>query len=141
MIPRPAALDPTLLPLPLLGRLVPAGFPSPADDYLEGEIDLGRYLIERPAATFLMRVAGDSMSGAGILDGDLVVVDRSVEARPSHVVVAVVAGQMTLKRLRRLRDGRLLLKAENPAYPSVVVGEGHPAEVWGVVVGCVRKMA
>ena len=80
------------------------------------------------------------MAGAGIMDGDLVVVDRSVEAVPGYVVVAVVAGEMTLKRLRRLRDGRLLLKAENPEYPSTIVGEESPAEVWGVVVGCVRKM-
>ncbi len=136
----PLAPNPAQLPLPLLGRLVPAGFPSPADDYLEGEIDLNRYLIERPAACFLMRVSGSSMSGVGIMDGDLVVVDRSVEARPGHVVVAVVDGEMTIKRLRRLRDGRFLLKAENPAYSSAVVGEGHSAEVWGVVVGCVRKM-
>ena len=137
----PVALDPAALPVPLLGRLLPAGFPSPADDYLDGEIDLSRHLIERPAATFLMRVTGESMKGAGILDGDLVVVDRSVEARPGHVVVAVVAGEMTIKRLRRTRDGRAVLRAENPDYPAVVVGEGNPAEVWGVVIGCVRKMA
>ncbi len=136
----PLALDPAALPVPLLGRLLPAGFPSPADDYLDGEIDLSRHLIERPAATFLMRVSGESMRGAGILDGDLVVVDRSVEARPGHVVVAVVHGEMTIKRLRRLADGRALLKAEHPGYPSIIVGEEHPAEVWGVVVGCVRKM-
>src|SRR5215217_8947327 len=129
MLLRPA-LDPEALPLPLLGRLLPAGFPSPADDYLEGEIDLNRLLIERPAACYLMRVSGLSMSGAGIMDGDLVVVDRSVEAVPGHVVVAVIHGEMTIKRLRRLRDGRLLLKAENPEYPSTVVGEEHPAEVW-----------
>src|SRR3954465_1142247 len=96
------ASDPEPLPLPLLGRLVPAGFPSPADDYLEGEIDLNRYLIDRPAACYLMKVSGPSMSGAGIMDGDLVVVDRSMEAKPGHVVVAVVGGEMTLKRLRRL---------------------------------------
>ena len=140
MLLRPA-LDPEALPLPLLGRLLPAGFPSPADDYLEGEIDLNRLLIERPAACYLMRVSGPSMSGAGILDGDLVVVDRSVEAVSGHVVVAVVHGEMTIKRLRRLRDDRYLLRAENPEYPSTVVGEEHAAEVWGVVVGCVRKMA
>src|SRR3954451_17387344 len=134
------ALDPESLPIPLLGRLVPAGFPSPADDYLEGEIDLGRYLVERPAATFFLRVSGHSMSGAGILDGDLVVVDRSLEARPGSVVVAVVGGEMTIKRLRRLRDGRVASRAEHPDYPELVVGEEQPAEVWGVVVGCVRKM-
>lgn len=139
-IPYPVTLDPAPLPLPLLGRLVPAGFPSPADNYLEGEIDLGRYLIERPAATFLLRVSGHSMSGAGILDGDLLVVDRSVEAKPGHVVVAVLGGEMTIKRLRRLPDGRSVLKAEHPDYPAIIVGEEQPAEIWGVVVGCVRKM-
>jgi DNA polymerase V len=134
------ALDPEPLAIPLIGRLVPAGFPSPADDYLEGEIDLNRYLIDRPAACYLMKVSGPSMSGAGIMDGDLVVVDRSMEAKPGHVVVAVVGGEMTLKRLRRLTDGRAMLKAENPSYPSIIISEENPTEIWGVVVGCVRKM-
>lgn len=134
------ALDPSPLPLPLAGRMVPAGFPSPADDYLEGEIDLARLLVERPAATFLMRVSGHSMSGAGILDGDYVVVDRSLEARSGHVVVAVVTGEMTIKRLC-VTGGRTLLQAENPDYPAVVLGEDYPAELWGVVVGVVRKLA
>ena len=136
----PVALDPDHLPLPLLGRLLPAGFPSPADDYLDGEIDLSRYLIERPAATFLMRVAGESMRGAGILDGDLVVVDRSLDAQSGHVVVAVCGGEMMIKRLRRLRDGRVVLRADNPDFPEFVIGESLPAEVWGVVVGVVRKL-
>ena len=135
------ARNPVPLPLPLIGRLVPAGFPSPADDYLEGEIDLNRYLIERPAACYIMRVSGASMEGARIFDGDLVVVDRSLEAKPGHVVVAVCNGEMTIKRLRRLRDGRSVLKAEHPDYPSIIVCEEQPAEIWGVVVGCVRKMA
>ncbi len=135
------ALDPEVLPLPLLGRLLPAGFPSPADDYLEGEIDLNRYLIERPAACYLMRVSGPSMSGAGIMDGDLVVVDRSVRPAPGHVVVAVIHGEMTIKRLRTLKDGRAVLKAEHPGHPSIMICEENPAEIWGVVVGCVRKMA
>lgn len=137
---RPPARNPAPLPLPLLGSRVPAGFPSPADDYLEGEIDLGRYLIERPAASFIMRVTGSSMSGAGIMDGDLVVVDRSIEAKPGHVVVAVWHGEMTIKRLRRLKDGRAVLKAEHPDYPELIICEEQPAEIWGVVVGCVRKM-
>ncbi len=136
----PVALDPAALPVPLLGRLLPAGFPSPADDHLDGEIDLSRHLIERPAATFLMRVAGESMRGAGILDGDMVVVDRSLEPKPGDVVVAVCHGEMTLKRLRRLRDGRAVLQPENPDYPEFVVCEEMPAEVWGVVVGVVRKL-
>lgn len=138
----PVAFDPAAppLPLPLAGRTVPAGFPSPADDYLDGEIDLSAYLIERPAATFLMRVAGDSMKGAGILDGDLVVVDRSIEPRPGHAVVAVLGGDLTLKRLRRLKDGRSMLQAENPDYPPLVIGEEMTAEIWGVVVGVVRRL-
>ena len=137
---RPAALDPAALPVPLLGRLLPAGFPSPADDYLDGEIDLGAFLIERPASTFLMRVAGESMRNAGILDGDLVVVDRSVAPQSGHVVVGVMDGEMTLKRFRRLKNGRAALQAENPDFPEFVIGEEIPAEIWGVVVGVVRKL-
>ena len=125
--------------LPLLGRLLPAGFPSPADDYLDGEIDLAAYLIERPAASFLMRVSGESMKGAGILDGDLFVVDRSLRPQSGHVVVGVCDGEMTLKRLR-LYKGRAVLQAENPDFPEFVIGEELPAEIWGVVVGVVRKL-
>ena len=139
MLLRPAP-DPGTLPLPLLGRLLPAGFPSSADDYLEGEIDLNRLLVERPAACYLMRVFGPSMSGAGIMDGDLVVVDRGVRPLPGHVVVAVIHGEMTIKRLRTLKDGRAVLRAEHPGYPSITICEEDPAEIWGVVVGCVRKM-
>ncbi len=138
----PVAFDPAAPPvlLPLAGWAVQAGFPSPADDYLDGEIDLSAYLIERPAATFLMRVAGDSMKGAGILDGDLVVVDRSIEPKSGHAVVAVLDGDLTLKRLRRLKDGRPVLQAENPDYPPFVICEETPAEIWGVVVGVVRRL-
>jgi len=135
----PVPFDPASLSVPLVGRLVAAGFPSPADDYLDGEIDLGSYLIERPAATFLMRVSGESMTGAGILDGDLVVVDRSVTAQSGHVVVAVLDGGMTIKRFRQVR-GRAALVAENPDFPEFIIGEEAPAELWGVVVGVVRKL-
>jgi DNA polymerase V len=137
--PRPLAAAP--LVLALLAQRLPAGFPSPADDHLEGEIDLAQLLIERPAATFLMRVSGHSMDGAGILDGDYVVVDRSLEPRAGQVVVAVRAGEMTIKRLRRRKDGRLLLVAENPDYPPTLIEEDDGTEVWGVVVGVVRKLA
>lgn len=134
-------IDPLPFTLPLLGRLVPAGFPSPADDYLEGEIDLNQLLIERPSATYLMRVSGPSMEGAGIMDGDFVVVDRSVNPLSNHVVVAVLGGEMTIKRLRKLPDGRALLRAEHPDYPELALCDENPFEIWGVVVGCVRKMA
>ncbi len=87
-----------------------------------------------------MRVTGESMKGAGILDGDLVVVDRSVEPRSGHVVVGVVGGEMTLKRFRRPRNGRAVLQAENPDFPEFAIAEDTPAEIWGVVVGVVRKL-
>ena len=137
----PIPLAPFLatLPVPLFGRWVPAGFPSPADDYLEGEIDLATFLIERPSATFLMRVSGLSMTGAGILDGDYVIVDRSVEARSGHIVVAVCNGEMTIKRLHIVSRGHALLRAENPDFPAWEICEETPAEIWGVVVGTFRK--
>lgn len=129
------------LPVPLLGRWVPAGFPSPADDYLEGQIDLATFLIERPASTFLMRVSGLSMVGAGILDGDYVVVDRSVEPRTGHIVVAICNGEMTIKRLHILARRHAVLRAENPEFPEWTICEETPAEIWGVVVGSFRKTA
>lgn len=127
------------LPVPLMGRMVPAGFPSPADDYLEGEIDLATFLIERPAATFLMRVSGLSMTGAGILDGDYLIVDRSIEPKSGHIVVAVCNGEMTVKRLHITSRGRATLRAENPDFPSQEICEETPAEIWGVVAGSFRK--
>lgn len=137
----PVPLAPFLLslPVPLLGRMVPAGFPSPADDYLEGEIDLATFLIERPSATFVMRVSGPSMSGAGIMDGDYLIVDRSIEPKSGHIVVAVCHGEMTVKRLQLMSRGRTVLKAENPDFPCLEICEATPAEIWGVVAGTFRK--
>ncbi len=118
---------------------IDAGFPSPAADDLEDPIDLAAWLVEHPAASYVMRVQGWSMSGANISDGDHVVVDRSVEPRSGHIVVAIVHGDRTMKRLRR-RGGRLWLLPE-PApgfeFPDVVVDE-H-VELWGVVVGLARR--
>lgn len=114
----------------------PAGFPSPAQDDLEEPIDLGAWLVEQPAASYIMRVDGHSMAGAGINDGDLIVVSRAKKARPGHIVVALVHGDRTLKRLKRL-DGRLWLVPEAEGYPHIAVDEY--VEVWGVVVGLARR--
>lgn len=114
----------------------PAGFPSPAQDDLEEPIDLGEWLIEQPAASYVMRVDGHSMTDAGINDGDLIVVSRAKTPRPGHIVVALVHGDRTLKRLKRL-DGRLWLAPEAEGYPHIVVDEF--VEVWGVVVGLARR--
>ncbi len=127
-----------VLPLPFFLSKVPGGFPSPADDYLEGELDLNELLIQHPAATFFVRLAGDSMIKTGLFDGDILIVDRAVKARHRQIVVAVVDGEMTVKRLFS-RAGRVELHPENPAYPPIVIGEGREFSIWGVVVGSVRQ--
>jgi DNA polymerase V len=111
---------------------VSAGFPSPAEGHLDGKLDLNRHFIKNPAATFFARVSGDSMTGAGIHNGDLLIVDRSVEALPGCVVIAVINGEHTVKRLHREGD-RLLLLAENADYPSIEVSELEELHIWGVV--------
>jgi DNA polymerase V len=126
------------LPLPLATFRVSAGFPSPADDYLEGPIDLNQHMIRHPAATFFVRVSGDSMVGAGINDGDLLIVDRAAECVDGCIVVARVHGEFTLKRLRK-RDGRIFLMPENDRYEPIEVTEGSDFEVWGRVTGSVRR--
>ncbi|MGA7324322.1 MAG: translesion error-prone DNA polymerase V autoproteolytic subunit [Rhodomicrobium sp.] len=125
-------------PLPFYQARVPAGFPSPADDYLEGELDLNELLIEHPAATFFVRLAGDSMVRAGLFDGDILIVDRAVKASHRHIVVAVIDGEMTVKRLFA-RGGQVELRPENPAYKPIVIGEGRELVIWGVVTGSVRQ--
>ena len=124
--------------LPLAAHRVPAGFPSPATDYLEDGLDLNAYLVQHPAATFLFSVQGHSMQGAGILDGDKVVVDRAVDARHGHIVVATVDGEFTLKRLYQ-RHNRVELHPENPAFPPIRFTGSTQLQIWGVVVGVVRR--
>ncbi|GAA0661248.1 translesion error-prone DNA polymerase V autoproteolytic subunit [Sphingomonas insulae] len=116
----------------------PAGFPSPAQDDMEEPIDLGAWLVEHPAASYIMRVDGQSMAGADINDGDLIVVNRAKTPRSGAIVVALVHGDRTLKRLRHM-DGRYWLIPEAEGYSHILVDE-H-VEIWGVVVGVARKMA
>jgi DNA polymerase V len=118
---------------------VAAGFPSPAQDYFDGRIDLNAHLIRDITSTFIVRVAGDSMRDAGISDGDEVIVDRSIEPRDGVVVVAVVDGELTLKRLSVLRD-RVVLRAENPRYPDIVVASLSELTIWGVVTRCLHRV-
>lgn len=121
-----------------LGRL-PAGFPSPADDYLEGKLDLNRHLIKHPAATFFVRVTGDSMIGAGIHSGDLLVVDRSLEPADKHVVVAVLDGELTVKRLFK-QHGILRLLPENRNYQPIEIAPQQTIEIWGVVTSVIHAL-
>ena len=131
--------NPSLIHLPLFGTRVPAGFPSPAADFAEGTLDLNEHLIRRPAATFMVRIIGDSMIGAGIHDGDLAIVDRSIEPRTGHVVVAVINGELTVKTLRR-RDGATSLEAANPAFRPIAVGDDAELQIWGVVTSSIHQM-
>ena len=121
-----------------LGRL-PAGFPSPADDYLEGKLDLNRHLIKHPAATFFVRVSGDSMLGAGIHTGDLLVVDRSLEAVDGNVIVAALDGELTVKRLSK-RGIAVRLLPENRNYQPIEVQPQQEFEIWGVVTNVIHAL-
>ena len=135
---RPAA-SPSRLLIPLYGHAIRAGFPSPADDYVEDVIDLHKHLIHHPAATFLLRVRGDSMIGAGIHDGDLLVVDRALAPAHGRVVIAVLDGQLTVKRLWHVA-GQLRLLAENPAYPPIEVAADQELVIWGVAVHVIHSL-
>jgi len=130
---------PASLKRPLFSSSVPAGFPSPADDYIEGQLDLNEYFIKHPAATFYVRVTGESMTGAGILPGDILIVDRSLNAAHDSIVIAVVDNELTVKRLYR-KNGRIELRPENPAYPVVRPGQETELVIWGVVSGVTRKL-
>lgn len=133
-----AALSPPALSLPIDAVKVSAGFPSPAADHEERRLDVNEYLIKNPVSTFFFPVEGDSMEGAQIFSGDVLIVDRSVKARHGSVVVAFVNGERLVKRLWN-RNGRIALVAENPAYPALEIGEGSELVVWGVVVGKFRR--
>ena len=135
---RPVVLNPAALPLPLYTSRIAAGFPSPADDHLEAPLDLNEHLVKHPAATFVVRVDGDSMTGAGIYNGDLLVVDRSLDAKSGSVVVAVVNGEMTVKRLLIDRK-RIRLVPENPAYKPIEIREVSDLVIWGVVAHVIRS--
>lgn len=124
--------------LPFFAERVPAGFPSPAEGYMEKRLDLNELMIKHPAATYFLRVEGDSMLGAQISSGDILVVDRSEPPAPGKIVVAIVNGEFTVKRL--IKEGpHLILKAENPRYPKIVIEEGNDFEVFGVVTYVIHK--
>ncbi len=127
------------LVLPYFDGSVPAGFPSPAEDYLETPLDLHDFLIDNKAATFLMRVDGDSMRDAGILDGDLLVVDRSAKPDNGCVVVVAVNGEYTVKRLRRGPDC-VWLEPANSRYQPIRVSIGEDLHVFGVVKHAIHTL-
>ena len=123
----------------LASESISAGFPSPADDYLEPSIDLNEQLVLHPISTFFLRVKGYSMTRAGIHDGDLLIVDRSLDPRPGNIVAAVLDGNFTVKRLS-LHLGKLRLEAENPDYPTLEFNNYHEVQIWGVATYVIHSL-
>ena len=118
---------------------VACGFPSPAEDYLDKALDFNELLVHNPAATFAVRIAGESMTGAGLFPGDIAIVDRSLQPANGCIVLALVDGEFTVKRYRRRPDG-IVLQAENAAFKDIVIPEDSAFEVWGVVKHSIRML-
>jgi DNA polymerase V len=125
--------------VPVFVSPIRAGFPSPADDYLDQPLDFNELLIAHPAATFAVRIAGDSMEGIGLFAGDIAVVDRSVTATNGKIILGILGGQFTIKRYR-VRGGQAWLEAANPAYENIKITEEMAFEVWGVVRHTIRVL-
>ena len=127
------------LKVPFVGQSVHAGFPSPADDFIEEMIDLNQVLVQNPTATFLWRVVGDCMIDVKIFPGDVVVVDRSLSPKHRSIVLAIIDGEPTLKRLNR-RGGLMVLHNENSKLPVFTVSEGTEVSIWGIVTATIRDL-
>jgi DNA polymerase V len=134
MVPRASALP----PMPYFPQGIAAGFPSPADDYIQKKLSLDEHVVKHPAATFFAHVQGDSMRDANLSDGDLLVIDRSEIAQHKSIVVAVLNGEFVVKRLHK-RNGELKLLSENKAYAPIEITEGMDFEIWGVVSHIIHK--
>ncbi len=125
--------------LPLFFSSVPAGFPSPANDYIEKSLDLNEYLIKHPVATFFVRVQGDSMINAGIHSGDILIVDRAIEPVNNSIVIAALDGELTVKRVA-VRGSSVFLLPENEEYEPIEVKEGSELYIWGVVTYVIHSV-
>jgi DNA polymerase V len=117
---------------------VSAGFPSPADDYIEEKLNLDKHLIKNPSATFFVRVAGSSMIGAGIYPDDILIVDRSLEPKNKDVVIALLNGELTVKRFVKANN-KFYLKPENPEYKPIEISRDGDFMIWGVVTNVIHK--
>lgn len=124
---------------PLLGAEISAGFPSPAQDYIETNLDLNRQLILHEASTFFVKVAGDSMIDAGIYEGDILIVDKALPARDKKIVIAALEGELTVKQLH-IEKGKWYLLPQNQAYQAIEIGEDSDFAIWGVVTYAIHKL-
>ncbi|MDD5507202.1 MAG: translesion error-prone DNA polymerase V autoproteolytic subunit [Bacteroidales bacterium] len=125
--------------LPLFVPTISAGFPSPAEDFIDRKLDLNEYLIRNQPATFLVRVQGTSMENAGILDGDILVVDRSVEPSSGKIVIGVINGEFTVKRIE-IRTGKLFLLPENDSFKPMEITPDMDFKIWGIVTFAIHKL-
>ena len=125
--------------IPLLADAVSAGFPSPADDYTEENIDLNEHLLRNPFSTFFLRVKGDSMINSGIHDKDLIIVDKSLNPKPGNIVIAMIDGEFTVKRFS-IKNNKLYLKAENRNYPDFNLEDYSDVHIWGVVIYSIHTL-
>ena len=123
---------------PMFLDSVSAGFPSPATDYMENKLDLNEYLIKQPAATFIVKAKGPSMTDAGIISGDLLIVDRSIAPKSNNIVIASIFGDLTVKKLQKKKNSLFLLSA-NSDYPSIEVKEEMECFIWGVVTYIIHE--
>jgi DNA polymerase V len=131
--------NPGRLLVPLFSGKVAAGFPSPADDYIEKTLDLNELLVQKPAATFFVRAQGDSMLGAGIHSNDILVVDRSLEPISGKIVICALNDELTVKRLQNY-NGMIVLAAENPDYADILVTAETDLVIWGVVTNVIHAL-
>ena len=131
--------DSSTLLIPLVTGTISAGFPSPAEDYIELGIDLNKYLIKNPISTFFLRVSGNSMNNAGIYNNDLLIIDRSINPNPGHIVVALLDGEFTLKRLIKKQDN-YYLKADKENYPAINLYEYIDIQIWGVAIYSIHEL-
>ena len=132
-------LKESLTPVPYVLSRISAGFPSPADDYIENNLSLSELLIRNHLSTFLMKTSGDSMMDVGINDGDILVVDRSIEPKNRDIVIAILEGNLTVKRLLFKTNGSVVLKSENMAYKDIKIPESADLEIWGVVTSAIHQ--
>ncbi|WP_210489874.1 LexA family protein [Rufibacter aurantiacus] len=126
------------LDVPLYASYISAGFPSPADDYLEDKVELSNYLVQNPTSTYMMKVKGNSMQDANIHEGDLLVIDKSLKPRDGLPVVCFLDGEFTVKTFRYI-SGKVYLEPANPAYPRIEITEEMDMRVWGVIVWILHK--
>lgn len=129
----------TEIELPLIGASLEAGFPSPADDYVEETLDLNKYLIKNPASTFFARVTGNSMIGSNIQEGDILIIDKSLTPREDSILVCALDGEFTVKRVKQIDENTVYLMPDNPDFKPIKVSRDNDLVIWGVVTYSIHR--